>query len=185
MIFMVFDVDQYIRKSISGQTVFSLKKSLSTSQITDELLLIDQALKHSNVLPKMRKRIFYVAVESIQNLYHHKLPSQYVIDDLSRLCWFFISELDDSFCIITGNFIKDAEKEGISKHIEKINSLNGEELKELYSKVLTNKEFSPKGGGGLGMIDIARKANGLFVPEFIPYKDGITFFKLEITINQK
>ena len=42
--------------------------------------------------------------------------------------------------------------------LNKVNSLNRDELKELYRQVMDTEQFSSKGGAGFGLIDIARKS---------------------------
>ena len=182
---MSLKFDQHIRKFVKGDIIFSFNKELSSSQITDDLLVIDQTLNNSDIDIKMRKRIFYITVEAIQNLYHHKMSDKDAPDDTAKLCWFFISKSGDDYSIVTGNFIKKENVEKIKNHLNKINLQKPDELKLLYTSILTNQQFSSKGGGGLGMIDIARKAEGKYSYEFLPYKNNTVFFELQIPINQK
>ena len=49
--------------------------------------------------------------------------------------------------------------------------------------ILNNKEFSEKGGGGLGMIDIARKTGSKYEYNFYPVGEDYIFFELMININ--
>ena len=65
-----------------------------------------------------------------------------------------------------------------------INKLSKEELKEYYKAVLNNGEMSMKGGGGLGMIDIARKTGEKLNFNFSPVDDKFSFFSLNIKISQ-
>ena len=41
--------------------------------------------------------------------------------------------------------------------IDKINSLSQDELKDMYKFILNHQKLTAKGGGGLGLVDIARK----------------------------
>jgi len=50
--------------------------------------------------------------------------------------------------------------------------------------VLNNGEMSDKGGGGLGMIDIARKTGEKLNYNFMPVDDSYSFFSLNIKISQ-
>ena len=62
--------------------------------------------------------------------------------------------------------------------------MSKEELKEYYKAVLNNGEMSLKGGGGLGMIDIARKTGEKLNFSFSPVDDTYSFFSLNIKISQ-
>ena len=59
-----------------------------------------------------------------------------------------------------------------------------EELKDYYKSVLNNGEMSLKGGGGLGMIDIARKTGEKLEYNFLEIDNKVSFFTLNIKINQ-
>jgi hypothetical protein len=61
--------------------------------------------------------------------------------------------------------------------------MSGDELKDLYKEVLNRDERSGKGGGGLGMIDIARKTGKKLNFDFIRINDKLSFFSLNITID--
>ncbi len=58
--------------------------------------------------------------------------------------------------IISANFIKVERLKVLTDYIDQTNSLGTEEIKELYRKVLANRHYSEKGGGGLGIINMIR-----------------------------
>jgi hypothetical protein len=66
-----------------------------------------------------------------------------------------------------------------------VNVLDKDGLKMLYKEVLSNEERSDKGGGGLGIIDIARKSRQKLVYDFMDVDDQYSFFSLYIKIPQK
>lgn len=67
--------------------------------------------------------------------------------------------------------------------LDEINKLSKEELKDYYKAVLNNGQMSAKGGGGLGMIDIARKTGQKLKYNFMPIDDMYSFFSLNIKIT--
>ncbi|HOM90289.1 MAG TPA: SiaB family protein kinase, partial [Bacteroidia bacterium] len=89
----------------------------------------------------------------------------------------------EGYRIITGNYIKKEESEDLKSKLEKINSMNTEELRAYYLETLSTTELSQKGGAGLGMIDIARKSGHKIVYSFDGVTDTVNFFTLEVTIN--
>ena len=58
------------------------------------------------------------------------------------------------------------------------------QLKSYYKEVLNNGEMSAKGGGGLGMIDIARKSGRKLEYRFDPIDDSFSFFSLHVKVAQ-
>ena len=57
-----------------------------------------------------------------------------------------------------------------------------DELKSLYKLILNNQEFSNKGGGGLGMIDMARKTGSKLDYAFFEIDDSNSFYTFDIEI---
>ena len=134
--------------------------------------------------PKIKKKVYNVLVECLQNLYHHLDEVSQDQNEKIRSAIFMIGKIDNSYNIITGNYIKNVNIEGLKKRLDHINILTKEELKEYYKLVLNNGEMSMKGGGGLGMIDIARKTGQKLNFDFSPVDEKYSFFSLNIKISQ-
>ena len=67
--------------------------------------------------------------------------------------------------------------------IDKINSLSDDELKDMYKFILNHQRLSDKGGGGLGLVDIARKTGNKMEYTFEKYDDTYYFFNLDVYID--
>jgi len=98
-----------------------------------------------------RKKINSILIEACQNLMHHA-PS--AADFPPRLQ---IEKVESGYQISTGNLITKSKAEKLARYIDKINLMSRDELREFYQKVLTNGKISAAGGGGLGILNIARK----------------------------
>lgn len=181
---MSFNIDERYKKMNKGEVLLAYKGSISAELITNVLGVVESKLDHVIDKSITKKKIYNILVESLQNLYHH-------VDDLPNLInesmdihfgIFVISKVDDSYQIRTGNFIINDKIQKLKERLEKIKSLSKEELKDLYKFVLNNQKFSEKGGGGLGLIDIARRTDGKVEFEFDDFNDEYSFFSLNITI---
>ena len=93
-----------------------------------------------------------------------------------------IKEGKGSYKITSGNFVSTKYVQFLRDRIEQLNFLSVSELKELYKRVLNNDEFSSKGGGGLGFIEMARISGQKLGYDFINYNESYSFFVLEIHI---
>ena len=113
-------------------------------------------------------------VESLQNLYHHvdKVPPDFEDQSAEKFGLLMIRKIEDGYRIITGNFVK---KENIEKLEEKIKRLN--------KFILNHQRITNKGGGGLGLVDIARKTGNKFEYKFTDYDNDHSFFYLNILVN--
>jgi hypothetical protein len=89
---------------------------------------------------------------------------------------------NDQYKVITGNFIQSQKIQFLKEKIDKINSMTKDELKDMYKFILNHQKISAKGGGGLGLVDIARKTGKSITYEFYPYNDTYSFFNLTIEV---
>jgi len=181
---MSFNIEERYTKMSKGEVLLAYKGSITAELITNVLGVVESKLDHVINKSVTKKKIYNILVESLQNLYHH-------VDDLPELAnegmdihfgIFVISKIGESYDIRTGNFIRNDKVKKLNERLEKIKSLSKEELKELYKFVLNNQKFSEKGGGGLGLIDIARRTDGRVTYEFDNYNDDYSFFSLNVTI---
>ncbi|NJK86138.1 MAG: hypothetical protein HC906_09370, partial [Bacteroidales bacterium] len=70
----------------------------------------------------------------------------------------------------------------LKEKIDKINSLTKDELKICIKFILNHQKLSAKGGGGLGLVDIARKTGSKLNYSFFNYNNNYYFFNLEIIV---
>ena len=181
---MVLDIYGFYDKMEQNNIMLSFKGDITSDLLTSILQIMEAKLDNWQEEPKVKKKVYNVLVECLQNLYHHMdeiSPNQ---DDKIRSAIFMIGKVDGQYNIITGNYIKNENISNLQKLLEDINLLSKEELKEYYKSVLNNGEMSLKGGGGLGMIDIARKTGGKLHFHFTPVDDNYSFFSLNINISQ-
>jgi hypothetical protein len=134
--------------------------------------------------PKMKKKVYNVLVECLQNLYHHMDDVADAAGDVNRSAIFLIGKANNAYTITTGNYISSENVHGLKARLDEVNALSKEELKEYYKKVLNNGEMSLKGGGGLGMIDIARKTGEKLDYNFLEIDNKVSFFTLNIKVSQ-
>ena len=125
-------------------------------------------------------------MESLQNLFHHvDSPPGILEGSGDSYGLFLLSKTSAGYKVVTGNFIRNERIPQLREKLEKINSLTKEELKDFYKFVLNNQEFSAKGGGGLGLIDIARKTGSKLVYVFQPYDENFHFFDFSVVIPEE
>jgi hypothetical protein len=181
---MMLDIYDFYDKMERNNIMLSFKGDITSELLTSILQIMESKLDNLQEEPKIKKKVYNVLVECLQNLYHHMdevAPDQ---NDKARSAIFMIGKLNNQYTIITGNYIKKDAVEGLKKRLEDINLLSKEELKEYYKATLNNGQMSLKGGGGLGMIDIARKTGEKLNFSFLPVDDKFSFFSLNIKITQ-
>ena len=181
---MVLDIYGFYDKMEQNNIMLSFKGDITSDLLTSILQIMEAKLDNFQEEPKVKKKVYNVLVECLQNLYHHMDEIALGQEEKIRSAIFMIGKIDGQYNIITGNYIKNENIKSLKNLLEDINILSKEELKEYYKEVLNNGEMSLKGGGGLGMIDIARKTGGKLNFEFTPVDDKYSFFSLNINISQ-
>jgi hypothetical protein len=179
------DIHDFYDKMDRNNILLSFKGDITAELLTSILQIIESKMDNMQEEPKLKKKVYIVLVELLQNLYHHMDdPSLADNEDISRTAIFMIGKENNHYNVITGNYIKNDRVGGLKKKMDEINALPPEELKEYYKRVLNNGQISEKGGGGLGMIDIARRTGKPLFYEFMPINNNFSFFTLNIVIEQ-
>ena len=169
-------------ESIQGSTMEYTYRGSFTTKITDTILsLTESNLQDENVEKKIRKRVFFIIVEGLQNITRHQSSDS--SDELAGYPGLFVVQYKpDGYYITTGNLIKISHQDTIKEQIDKINKLDKTELKKYSLEVLDEGEFSDKGGAGLGLIEIARKSGCKLIYDFNEINDEFAFFYLHTKI---
>jgi len=182
---MSFSINEYYTKISEGDILLAYKGSITSELINEVLEAVEGKLEKKNEEGKTRKKLYNVLVESLQNLYHHIEETHEGIDeDLEPKFGILVIERgkDGGYKVTTGNFVAAIKTKFLKEKIDKINSLSKEELKDMYKFILNHQKISAKGGGGLGLVDIARKTGKKMAYHFYPYNEKYVFFDLQILI---
>ena len=182
---MSFDVNEYYSKLNGGDVLMAFKGNISSELISNVLEVIESRLDDYSESSKIRKKVYNVLVESLQNLYHHieVLPEEMQKEYDEKFGILVVSRKDDKYKISTGNFITHEKVDILKNKIDKINSMGKDELKDMYKFILNHQRLSEKGGGGLGLVDIARKTGNKLVYTFEKFNDTYYFFNLDVYID--
>ena len=182
---MSFSVENYFDRLQSGDVIFSYKGDISSGVINQILDSVERTSNQSDDSSRTRKKVYNVLVESLQNLYHHvdSLPDDYQGEWAEKFGLIVVSRDDHGYTITSGNFVLNSKVAALEKKIDKINNSTGDDIKELYKHILHHQKITDKGGGGLGLVDIARKTGGRLAYQFEKYNDTHSFFTLNARLN--
>jgi hypothetical protein len=184
---MSFNVENYFSEKPDGNIILFYKGNVDSDVINHILDTVEDKMETMNEQSRLRKKVYNVLVESLQNLYHHvdKVPVDYEDQSADRFGILAVKRIDNGFKIITGNFVHTDNVEKLEEKIKRINRSSHEEIKELYKFILNHQRISAKGGGGLGLVDIARKTGNKLEYSFRKYNDKYSFFYLDILVNEE
>jgi hypothetical protein len=184
---MSFNVENYLEDQTTGDVILYYKGNIDSDVINHVLDTVEDKMAQVNEHAKLRKKVYNVLVESLQNLYHHvdKVPEDFDDQSSERYGLLIVKRVDNGYKIVTGNFVRAENIEKLEERIKRINRSSHEEIKELYKFILNHQKISQKGGGGLGLVDIARKTGNRLEYSFKEYNSKHSFFYLNILVNDE
>lgn len=168
--------DRNVLISFSGEITFDLVKSF--------LDIVEGKLDAMESNIKVKRKVYNVLVECLQNLSHH-VDDSAVAKAYERKASFVLWQDDTHYHIGTGNMVISSKVSELKERIDKVNSVSKDELREIYKQILNNQQFSEKGGGGLGFVDIARKSGQRLDYDFKTVDPDHSFFSLQIDIEKQ
>ena len=172
------DVYEIYDRMEKENIMLSFKGHLSEEMLHSILSVIERKLEDFKADNRTKKRVYHVLVECLQNLFHHSK----VDPDAEESIIVMVVKNASGYSVITGNYISSTDVDSLRARIREINDMDSDQLKNLYRKVLNNDTYSDKGGGGLGIIDIARKSEDKLDYGIVPVDEFNSFFSLNVKI---
>lgn len=155
-------------------------RDLITEDTVEQLLSLTEArLVQTGEDKKIRKRVFNILVECLQNVVNHGEAST------EKPSLLLIGRRNSAFFIITGNRIRNDQVEAFRKRIDEINSWKHDEMREIYSDKLDRSEYSAKGGAGLGLIDIYKRSGKQIIYELHQIDNQVSFLSLHVSVTEE
>ena len=167
--------------------IFVYQGEVTADLVSSILHMMENKLDGDGEDKKIKKKVFNVMVECLQNVYHHldTLEVPITEDEFNdRTALLMIGKEETDYYVITGNHILNNRISGLKNRLEMVNNCDREELKNLYQSILNDGELSDKGTAGLGMIDIARKSGQKLGYDFHPVNEKYSFFSLEAKVSR-
>jgi hypothetical protein len=154
-------------------------RGIVTNENSESLLmLLEKEMENSEFGFVGRKRLFMFVLESLQNVSRHSDHNQY--GEMSLVVY---SKSGAGYTVSTGNVIETDKIDDLKAKLDEINKLDSEEIRNVYRQMLSNAEFSSKGGAGLGLIEMAKKTGNKLDYDFIKLDDSFSYFILSKTVD--
>ena len=122
------------------------------------------------------RHIFSIFVEQMQNVVHYsaeKVSTDHTTKEELRNGLVVVGKLEkDEIYILSGNYIKKEDADRLLTLLDKLKKMDKNELKLFYKEQRRCERREGGKGGGLGMIDTARKASRPLEYKLITNNDG-------------
>jgi hypothetical protein len=152
--------------------------------LTDRILAFAEAAVDSHSeSTKVKKKLYFVMVESLQNVARH---SEVVPEKSQNLSSFFIIQsIKQDYYLTSANSIEQKDIASLRTKLEHVNSLDKEALKLYSNEILTQGAFSEKGGAGLGLVEMARKSGNKLAFDFSDINGAVSYFYFQLKISSE
>lgn len=154
-----------------------------SDDITDGIIRITEYnVNNFEALAKLSRRISFIMVECFQNVVRHGVKLEE--DQTEKSSGLFAARLmGDANYVSSINLIDAQEVALLSNKLNRLNAIEKDKLKALYLEVLNNDELSAKGGAGLGLIQLARKAGQPISYDFENIDEELSNFYLSLKLT--
>lgn len=173
----------HIEEMQAKDVIMSYKGAPSQDLLNSILTIAEVKLSVIEQKAKIKKKVYHILVEALQNIYHHFDEEVFNVSLEAGAIVFILARKDDGYVIVTGNHVPSDEVITLKGHIDRINKMDREEIRKFYRQQLHGGELSEKGGAGLGILDIARRSGQRLDYDFKDSDNGSSFFSLKVKIS--
>ena len=174
----IYDIHQLM---VSHKVILIYEGDFTQDTTKSILAMAERNLESSGEENGIKKKIFNVMVEALQNIVKHSDETKDG-ECNHHAAIFLIGHEKSQYSIMSGNPVKNVNIPTLRSALDRINGLDKEGLKELYKEIIKNTTISDKGGAGLGFVDMARKSGEKLEWAFVPMNDEFSFFCLKVNI---
>lgn len=174
-----------IHQSMVSNKIILVYEGEVNQDITKAFTALTQKnLDEDNVtsLP-IKKRVYHVMVECLQNIGKHSDNIESGEPETPGNGIFMVSRSEEGYSVITGNPVANTKIPDITEMLNKVNSMDAEQIKAYYKEKILASRISEKGGAGLGFIDIVKKTGNKIEFHFATINDVTSFFIVKTRIN--
>jgi len=166
----------------NNDIIFTFSGTVSYNILSAISLSIKDELNNATGTSKELFNVYYVFIELVQNIMNYSLRRDEDSDNGSGTCFVIHHKHSSKFKVCAGNIISTEQASKIKEKIDKINSLDEKELKAYYKEVRRSGKDTHDKGGGLGFIEIARKANGKLEYKITKIDTIKSYFEISVNI---
>lgn len=124
----------------------------------------------------VRKRLFNVLVEGLENVHHH------AGDDHRSSAFAVLVDAGDGYRLVMGNSMPVAMAALLTHRVEVLNSMDEADLKQHFMLMLGNDSRTERGGAGLGLLTMARKCHRPIIVRTFPLDQHSAYLVMEVAV---
>lgn len=126
----------------------------------------------------LRKRLFNVMVEGLDNLTLHTEPAE------RMSCFATLLDVGSGYRLFLGNTVPVTTAEMLARRVQLLSEMSDADLKEHFLMLLANDGRTERGGAGLGLVTMARKSGNSLTAHVLPLDAGHARLVMEMVLNR-
>jgi len=155
-------ISGYYRSALEGPLarqeaiVLSHFGEFNQAKIDHLMRVVESSVLEQGDKRQAMKRVYGVMVEILQNMSIHSTR-----DASGRMFGFVVlSRTNTQYHIDSGNLMLEVGREDLTQRLSSLNAMDINQVRRAYVDTLCNEDFTDKGGAGLGMLTVAKRAAG-------------------------
>lgn len=153
-----------------------------SSGVGEEVLsLTETKLHEDDVESSLRKRVFNIMVEILENVSKYNPGRE--SEQKHGMPIVLVSLEEGNFVLTTGNLLYNSNVDELSRKIDQINSFGKKELKDLYFTSLLGQSIDTDSTGNMGLISVARRSDSKLDYHFQKVNDQYSYFMMTVKVG--
>ena len=162
---------------IKDNVILFFKGAFNQNSLLNLLSIVESQLHESTITIK----IYNLMVEMLQNISKHADNYSNEMDWKPGI--FLITETDDSYVLISGNYIVNDKIEKLKENVEYANELEYSKLVHEYNQLLQDFDLENR-KRGLGLLDLKKKSKENLNYNFHQIDERLSFFMLQVVVKK-
>jgi hypothetical protein len=146
----------------------------------DLIPLAEAIVEQATIAREVRNRFAYIIVEAFQNVIRHGNTTG-LTEGLHQSI--LLRAMPDECWTSTCNPIKPEDEMKLDQLLTELRGMSVDQLKDLFLDRLQANKLSPRGGAGLGLIEMARRSRHSLMHSFANGQDGTRLLRLHSTVT--
>lgn len=161
-----------------NQTILKYKGPIEFKTIELLLQKVKNDLEPQNIRKVLKKRVYNIMVECIENILKHKVTEP----GTEIHPYILLEKSNEKYLITAGNVISNEDVEFLRQKLNDVINQDKEVLLKMYEDQINKEEILQDTGAGLGLITMALKSNSKISYSFTPVNGKLSVFELQVTV---
>ena len=165
-----------LKEGVDSAVVFEHQGPLDHGVVESLLAAAERASLEARDAVSLRKRLFNVLVEGLDNMRLH------AGEEHCESAFAVLVNTPAGYRLLMGNALPLAMAALLTHRVGILNEMDESDLRQYYMKLLANDGRTERGGAGLGLLTMARKSARPMVARTLPRDGDSAYFALELAV---